>query len=87
MQMIIDFLNLFMDCEYGTVGDALSYLPNICRRKAIHLHLYQYLARGINNKIHRKDSKRLPNHEAPGHPQITIETKSGEPLYEKTIKN
>ena len=84
---------IFMDNEYRTVGDALSDLPSICAGEkndtyaSLPENEYQYLMRGINNKIHKKDSKRLLNHEAPGHPQSTIDrignTKPGEPLYEK----
>lgn len=84
---------IFKPSEYRTLADALSDLPSIKAGEKTNIYAsspkteYQLLMRGIDNQINNKEADCLYNHDAPRHPQSTIDmidkTVPGEPLYKK----
>lgn len=79
--------------NYCTVYDAISDLPKLKSNETAFKYAskplteYQRLMRGESQEIHIPKPKKLFNHEAPNHPQETIDkielTKPGEPMYPK----
>lgn len=84
---------VFMEKDYRTLRDALSDLPSLQAGEKADSYAtpasseYQLIMRGDDNAIHAEKSVRLYNHDAPRHPQSTVDrignTVPGEPLYEK----
>lgn len=70
---------VYTEDEYRTLSDALSDLPSIKAGEKVDFYAtepnseYQFLMRGINSEINKKKSVSLFNHDAPRHPQSTID--------------